>query len=132
MTAAESESYGDGIGAFGRRKEEGRHPMYDTPQQSDRRRFRLAANDNEMIVDEADVEGHALTRNDNETIVEDEPDVEAHSLTRNDNETVVEDDDTDGHRLAANDTEIAIEDTDDTEGHRLAANDNEITLKPSR
>lgn len=38
------------------------------------RRYRLAANDNEIVIDDAT----------------DEPDVEAHSLTRNDNEIVIE------------------------------------------
>jgi hypothetical protein len=47
------------------------------PQQTrDSRRFRLAGNDNEIIVDdtpadaEDDVEGHRLATNDNETTVE--------------------------------------------------------------
>jgi hypothetical protein len=50
----------------------------------------------------------AMTRriaaNDNETIVEDN-DTEGHRLAANDNETVVDDDDTEGHRIAANDNE---------------------------
>ena len=50
-------------------------------------RFRLATNDNETVVDELDVEGNSLTRNDNETVVED--DTEAHRLAANDNETTV-------------------------------------------
>ncbi len=43
-----------------------------TPQQArDNRRFRLAANDNEILVDdELDVEAHRLAANDNETTVE--------------------------------------------------------------
>jgi len=68
------------------------------------RRFRLAANDNETIVaDGIDVQGHSLTRNDNEIVVEapgmrlrnapdagdDELDTEAHRLATNDNETIV-------------------------------------------
>ena len=42
------------------------------PQTTDRRRFRLATNDNETIVadDEFDTEAHRLATNDNETIVE--------------------------------------------------------------
>jgi hypothetical protein len=42
------------------------------PQQArDNRRFRLAANDNENLVeDEIDVEAHRLATNDNETTVE--------------------------------------------------------------
>lgn len=39
-----------------------------------------------------DVEGHKLSANDNETIVEDEDDdVEGHRLAANDNETIVDD-----------------------------------------
>lgn len=39
-----------------------------------------------------DVEGHRLSSNDNETIVEDDDnDVEGHKLAANDNETLVED-----------------------------------------
>jgi len=72
-------------------------------------RFRLAANDNETVVDdELDVEGNSLTRNDNETVVDDELDVEGNALTRNDNETVVDELETGAHRLASNDNETAI------------------------
>jgi len=40
-------------------------------QPRDHRRFRLATNDNETIVeDELDVEGHRLATNDNETTIE--------------------------------------------------------------
>ena len=35
----------------------------------DHRRFRLATNDNETVVDELDTEGHRLAANDNETTV---------------------------------------------------------------
>jgi hypothetical protein len=35
----------------------------------DHRRFRLAGNDNETVVDEQDTEGHRLAGNDNETTV---------------------------------------------------------------
>jgi hypothetical protein len=59
------------------------------PKPRDHRRFRLATNDNEILVD-GDVAGHALTRNDNETIVEDELDTEGHRLAANDSEIVVE------------------------------------------
>ena len=44
-----------------------------TPQPTyDRRRFRLATNDNEIIVtdDEQDVEAHRLAGNDNEVVVD--------------------------------------------------------------
>ena len=56
----------------------------------DHRRFRLAANDNETVVD-------------------DELDTEGHRLAANDTETVVDELDTEGHRLATNDTEITVE-----------------------
>jgi hypothetical protein len=65
--------------------------MSATQQTRDHRRFRLAANDNETIVEDAlDTEAHRLATNDNETIVEDELDTEAHRLAGNDNETIVE------------------------------------------
>ena len=51
--------------------------MSAAPQTRDQRRFRLAGNDNETIVD------------DNDTIVEGELDTEAHRLAGNDNETIV-------------------------------------------
>ena len=38
-----------------------------------------------------DVEGHRISGNDNETIVEDDQDVEGHRIAGNDNETIVED-----------------------------------------
>jgi hypothetical protein len=51
--------------------------MHSTQQVRDRRRFRLATNDNEILVDaplesaeESDTEGHRLATNDNEVIVE--------------------------------------------------------------
>ena len=48
--------------------------------------------DPEVVIDEDDVEGHRLAANDDETVVDDEPqDVEGHRLAANDNETVVED-----------------------------------------
>ena len=46
-------------------------------------------------VDDHDVEGHRLAANDDETVLEDPPaerDVEGHRLASNDNETVVADD----------------------------------------
>jgi hypothetical protein len=77
--------------------------MLAPTQTRDHRRFRLATNDNETIVaDGTDVEGHSLTRNDNEIVVEapgmrlrnapdagDELDTEGHRLAANDNETIV-------------------------------------------
>jgi hypothetical protein len=36
----------------------------------DDRRFRLATNDNETVVEDDDVEGHRLATNDNETVVD--------------------------------------------------------------
>ena len=41
-------------------------------------------------LDDDDVEGHRLAANDNETVVDDDQDVEGHRLATNDNETVVE------------------------------------------
>jgi len=65
--------------------------MSATQQTRDHRRFRLAANDNETMVDtERDVDGHSLTRNDRESIATDELDTEGHRLAANDNETGVE------------------------------------------
>jgi hypothetical protein len=61
-------------------------------QPRDHRRFRLATNDNETVIDELDVEGNSLTRNDTETLVVDDDEY-----------------DTEGHRLAANDNEITAE-----------------------
>jgi hypothetical protein len=43
--------------------------MSAQPQSRDHRRFRLATNDNETVVDENDTEGHRLAGNDNETTV---------------------------------------------------------------
>ena len=43
--------------------------MSAQPQSRDQRRFRLAGNDNETVVDEMDTEGHRLATNDNETTV---------------------------------------------------------------
>ena len=64
--------------------------MSAAKQPRDRRRFRLAGNDNETIVaDELDTEAHRLAGNDNETIVTDDVDTEAHRLASNDNETTV-------------------------------------------
>jgi hypothetical protein len=48
----------------------------------ERRRFRLAGNDNETIVEELDTEAHRLAANDNETVSEDELDTEGHLLAR--------------------------------------------------
>jgi hypothetical protein len=49
-------------------------------------------NDNENVVsDESDVEGHATEANDDRTVVDDELDVEGHGGWANDNETVVSD-----------------------------------------
>ena len=44
----------------------------------------------DVRTDADDVEGHRLAANDNETVIEDE-DVEGHRLATNDNETVIED-----------------------------------------
>lgn len=45
--------------------------MTTQQQIRDRRRFRLATNDNEIVVDDdLDTEGHRLATNDNETTVE--------------------------------------------------------------
>jgi hypothetical protein len=49
---------------------------------------RIAANDNETIVDDNDTEGHRLAANDDETIVDDN-DTEGPRLAGNDNETIV-------------------------------------------
>jgi hypothetical protein len=43
--------------------------MSAQPQSRDHRRFRLATNDNETLVDENDTEGHRLATNDSETTV---------------------------------------------------------------
>jgi hypothetical protein len=52
------------------------HPMSAQQPSHDHRRFRLATNDNETVVedgtvfdDDMDVEGHRLATNDNETVV---------------------------------------------------------------
>jgi hypothetical protein len=72
-------------------KQEGTQPMSATAQTRNPRRFRLAGNHNETIVeDELDTEGHRLASNDNETVVEDELDTEGHRLSSNDNETIVD------------------------------------------
>jgi hypothetical protein len=66
-----------------------------TPQPTyDRRRFRLATNDNEIIVsdDEQDVEAHRLATNDNEVVVD--------GLRRLDADEDAEDDLTVGMRRA--------------------------------
>ena len=57
------------------------------------RRYRLAANDNETIVEDAAGPCYRLAANDNETIVDegDDLDVAGHAMTRNDNEIVIED-----------------------------------------
>jgi hypothetical protein len=52
--------------------------MSAAQQTRDHRRFRLATNDNETIVE------------DNQTIVEGELDTEAHRLATNDNDTIVD------------------------------------------
>jgi hypothetical protein len=49
---------------------------------------RIAANDNETIVDDNDTQGHRLAGNDNETVVDDN-DTEGHRIAANDNETIV-------------------------------------------
>jgi hypothetical protein len=48
----------------------------------------------DRTIDDMDVAGHRLAANDNETIVEDDEDddVTGHRLSSNDNETIVEDD----------------------------------------
>lgn len=57
---------------------------------TDRRRFRLATNQNEtIVVDRADHRRFRLAANENETTVIDELDTEGHRLAANDNETVV-------------------------------------------
>jgi len=63
-----------------------------TPAQTrDRRRFRLAANDNEVLItDETDVEGHRLAANDNDTVVDEVAEVDAGQGAGNDDETTVE------------------------------------------
>jgi hypothetical protein len=70
-----------------------RRQAMSTPQNGiDRRRFRLATNDNEtIVVDRADHRRFRLAGNQNETTVTDELDTEGHRLATNDNETVVED-----------------------------------------
>jgi hypothetical protein len=86
------------------RAKKGNRSMQAATQTRDDRRFRLAANDNETIVaDGIDVEGHSLTRNDNEIVVE------APGMRRR-NATDVGDDelDTEGHRLATNDNETIV------------------------
>jgi hypothetical protein len=105
------------------RTQEGRPSMSFGPKTREHRRFRLAANDNETIVEDDDTEGHRLAANDTEIVVDDGADDEQK--------------DTEGHRLAANDTEIAVDDgvddeKKDTEGHRLATNDSEITVESPR
>ena len=61
------------------------------PVTTDRRRFRLATNDNEtIVVDRSDRRRFRLAGNDNETVVTDDFDTEAHRLATNDNETIVE------------------------------------------
>ncbi len=50
------------------------------PTDDDVEAHRLASNDNETVIDDADdepdVEGHRLAANDNETVIDDEPDPE--------------------------------------------------------
>jgi hypothetical protein len=48
---------------------------------------RIAANDNETLVDDNDTEGHRLAGNDNETAIDDN-DTEGHRHAANDNETI--------------------------------------------
>ena len=65
--------------------------MSATPHSGDRRPYRLATNDNEIVNEEVfDTEGHRLAANDNETTVDDEIDTEGHRLASNANETTVE------------------------------------------
>jgi hypothetical protein len=60
---------------------------------------------------EPDVAGHRLAANDDEIVVDESPDVEGHRLAANDDEVVVDDTrDVEGHRLASNDDEIVVED----------------------
>jgi hypothetical protein len=78
--------------------------MQAPTQTRDHRRFRLATNDNETIVaDGTDVEGHAMTRNDNEIVVE-----APGMRLRNAPEAGDDQLDTEGHRLAANDNETIV------------------------
>jgi hypothetical protein len=64
--------------------------MSATQQTRNQRRFRLATNDNETIVEgELDTEGTPLAGTDNGSIIEDELDTEGHRLATHDHETVV-------------------------------------------
>jgi hypothetical protein len=82
----------------------GNRSMQAPTQTRDHRRFRLAANDNETIVaDRIDVEGHSLTRNDNEIIV-DAPGMRQRNAPEAGNDEL----DTEGHRLATNDNETMV------------------------
>jgi hypothetical protein len=77
--------------------------MQAPTQTRDHRRFRLATNDNETIVaNGAEVEGHSLTRNDNEIVVE------APGMRQRKAPDAGDELDTEGHRLAANDNEIIV------------------------
>ena len=71
--------YGPGMGnPLDARSQERDRPMSAAQQTRDHRRFRLATNDNEIIVE------------DNKMIAEGELDTEAHRLAGNDNETIVD------------------------------------------
>jgi hypothetical protein len=96
--------------------EAGRRRMEGTMNSSNPR-----TDDRQTVADDLDTEAHRLAANDNETIVEDddtdEADTEAHRLASNDNETVVEAPDTDeadteAHRLATNDNETVVDDAE--------------------
>ena len=63
--------------------------MSATQKTIERRRFRLAGNDNETIVEELDTEAHRLATNDNETVSEDELDTEGHLARVNEDEAGV-------------------------------------------
>jgi hypothetical protein len=65
--------------------------MSATQHGTDRRRFRLAANQNEtIVVDRADRRRFRLAANQNETTMTDGLDTEGHRLAANDNENVVD------------------------------------------
>src|SRR4051794_11480668 len=71
MAAPSTDRQIPGIGAPHGRRDEERDRTMSAPQPRDHRRFRLAANDNETVVDdELDVEAHRLAANDNEITVE--------------------------------------------------------------
>src|SRR3954452_19444447 len=63
---------------------EGNRPMPTIPTTHDHRRFRLAANDNETVVDAPGMRARVATQGG-----DDELDTEGHRLAANDNETTV-------------------------------------------